>query len=183
MACTPATQLARVRFPVGTSFLGEVSSRFFSPVGQMSGGFRAHKDPECQLVVIIIFHIRFVKKNGYVNSLYGISRSCCLGCGPVLCWYLTLGGPPFPYVVKNVCIICENSAELCKHDTLWDYLCSGFPLPVCFLVWYVSYYIASKLSGYTITLKTSNSIVMKNSTSKIEIDRFFFVQVALPPER
>ena len=28
-ACAPVTQRARVRFPVGTGFLGEVFSRFF----------------------------------------------------------------------------------------------------------------------------------------------------------
>ena len=37
VACAPVTQEARVRSPVGTSFLGEV---FSSPVRQMSGGFR-----------------------------------------------------------------------------------------------------------------------------------------------
>ena len=39
VACAPVAQRARVRSPVGTSFLGEVSSKFF-PVRQMSGSFR-----------------------------------------------------------------------------------------------------------------------------------------------
>ena len=40
VACAPVMQRARVRSPVGTSFLGEVFSGFSSPVRQMSGSFR-----------------------------------------------------------------------------------------------------------------------------------------------
>ena len=40
VACAPVTQRARVRSPVGTSFLGEFFRDFFSPVRQMSGSFR-----------------------------------------------------------------------------------------------------------------------------------------------
>ena len=40
VACAPVTQRARVRSPVGTSFLGEVFRCFSSPVRQMSGSFR-----------------------------------------------------------------------------------------------------------------------------------------------
>ena len=38
-------QWARVRSPVGTSFLGEVFSGFFLPVTQMSGNFRPPRSP------------------------------------------------------------------------------------------------------------------------------------------
>ena len=40
VACALVTQRARVRSPVGTSFLGEVFRGFSSPVRQMSGSFR-----------------------------------------------------------------------------------------------------------------------------------------------
>ena len=40
VACAPVTQRARVRSPVGTSFLGGVFRSFSSPVRQMSGSFR-----------------------------------------------------------------------------------------------------------------------------------------------
>ena len=40
VACAPVTQRARVRSPVGTSFLGEVFRGFSSPVRQMLGSFR-----------------------------------------------------------------------------------------------------------------------------------------------
>ena len=39
VACVLVTQRARVRSPVGTSFLGEVFRGFYSPVRQMSGSF------------------------------------------------------------------------------------------------------------------------------------------------
>ena len=45
VACAPIMQWARVRSPVGTSFLGEVFSGFFSPVGQMSGRFGPPRSP------------------------------------------------------------------------------------------------------------------------------------------
>ena len=45
VACTHVTQRARVRFPVGTSFLGEVCRGFSSPVRQMSGSFRPPRSP------------------------------------------------------------------------------------------------------------------------------------------
>ena len=44
-ACTLVTQRARVRSPVGTSFLGEVFSGFSSPVRQMLGSFRPPRSP------------------------------------------------------------------------------------------------------------------------------------------
>ena len=40
VTCAPVSQRARVRSPVGISFLGEVFLVFFSPVRQMSGSFR-----------------------------------------------------------------------------------------------------------------------------------------------
>ena len=40
VTCAPVMQWARVRSPVGTSFLGEVFSAFSSPIRQMSGSFR-----------------------------------------------------------------------------------------------------------------------------------------------
>ena len=45
VACALITQRARVRSPVGTSFLGEVFSGFSSPVRQMSGSFRPPRFP------------------------------------------------------------------------------------------------------------------------------------------
>ena len=45
VACAPVTQRARVRFPVGTGFLGEVFSGFSSPVRQISGSFRPPRSP------------------------------------------------------------------------------------------------------------------------------------------
>ena len=45
VTCAPVTQRARVRSPVGTSFLGEVFSGFSSPVRQMSGSFRPPRSP------------------------------------------------------------------------------------------------------------------------------------------
>ena len=51
VACAPITQRARVRSPVGTSFLGEV---FSTPVRQTSGSFRPPKVPEYHSAIIII---------------------------------------------------------------------------------------------------------------------------------
>ena len=45
VACAPVAQRARVRSPVGTSFLGEVFRGFPSPVRQMSGSFRPQRSP------------------------------------------------------------------------------------------------------------------------------------------
>ena len=45
VACAPVTQRARVRSPVGTTFLGEVFRDFSSPVRQMSGRFRSPRSP------------------------------------------------------------------------------------------------------------------------------------------
>ena len=45
VGCAPVTQRARVRSPVGTSFLGEVFRGFSSPVRQMSGSFRPPRSP------------------------------------------------------------------------------------------------------------------------------------------
>ena len=64
-------------------------------------------------------------------------------------------------------IVCADSPEHCKLNALWDEheLGSGFPLQVCFQAWYMSYFIASELSGYTIGLK-STKIIMENVTRK-----------------
>ena len=40
VSCGPVTPWARIRSPVGTSFLGEIFWGFSSPVRQMSGSFR-----------------------------------------------------------------------------------------------------------------------------------------------
>ena len=45
VACAPLTKRARVRSPVGTSFLGEFFRGFSSPVRQMSGSFRPPRSP------------------------------------------------------------------------------------------------------------------------------------------
>ena len=45
VACALVTQRARVRSPVGTSFLGEVFRGFSSPVRQMSRSFRPTRSP------------------------------------------------------------------------------------------------------------------------------------------
>ena len=44
-ACAPVTQRARVRSPVGTSFLGEDFFGVFLTVRQMSGSFRPPMSP------------------------------------------------------------------------------------------------------------------------------------------
>ena len=45
VVCARVTQRARVRSPVGTSFLGEVFSGFSSPVRRISGSFRPTRSP------------------------------------------------------------------------------------------------------------------------------------------
>ena len=45
VACVPVSQRARVRSPVGTSFLVRFFRGFYSPVRQMSGSFRPPRSP------------------------------------------------------------------------------------------------------------------------------------------
>ena len=45
VACTPVTQWARVRYPVGRSFLGEVFSVFFSPQNKSLEALLPHDFP------------------------------------------------------------------------------------------------------------------------------------------
>ena len=54
VACALVTQRARVRFPVGTSFLGEVFSGFFLTCKTNVGKLSAPKVPEYHLTIIII---------------------------------------------------------------------------------------------------------------------------------
>ena len=53
------TQRARVRSPVGTSFLGEVFSEFFLTCKTNVRKLQAHKVPEYHLAIIII-HRHFI---------------------------------------------------------------------------------------------------------------------------
>ena len=53
VACAPVTQRARVRFPVGTSFLGEVFSGFFLTCKTCQEAL-GPKAPEYHLAIIII---------------------------------------------------------------------------------------------------------------------------------
>ena len=57
VACTPVTQRARVRYPVGTSFLGEFFFRFFLTFKTNVRKLWAHKVPEYHLAIIIIIFI------------------------------------------------------------------------------------------------------------------------------
>ena len=57
VACAALTQRARIRFPVGISFLGEVFRGFSSPVRQMSESFRPPWFPEYHLAIIITHHL------------------------------------------------------------------------------------------------------------------------------
>ena len=54
VACALVTQRARVRSPVGTSFLGEVFSGFFLTGKTNVGKLQAHKVPEYHLAAVII---------------------------------------------------------------------------------------------------------------------------------
>ena len=54
VAFASVTQRARVRFPVGTSFLGEIFPRFFFTYKTNVRKLYAHKFPEYHLTVIII---------------------------------------------------------------------------------------------------------------------------------
>ena len=59
VACVPVMQQARVRSPIGTSFLGEVFWGFSSPVRQISGSFWPPRPPNIiwpSLSPSIIFH-------------------------------------------------------------------------------------------------------------------------------
>ena len=57
VACALVTQRARVRFPVGKSFLGEVFSGFFLTCKSNVRELQAHKVPEYHLAIIIIIII------------------------------------------------------------------------------------------------------------------------------
>ena len=54
LACVPVMQRARVRSPVGTSFLGEVFLGFFLTCKSNVRKLQAHKVPEYHLAIIII---------------------------------------------------------------------------------------------------------------------------------
>ena len=82
VACAPFTQQARVRSPIGTSFVGEVFSVFNLTCKTNVKKLQAHNFPEYHLTVIIVIHIRLVRINGCVNGVYRFSYSCCLGGGP-----------------------------------------------------------------------------------------------------
>ena len=56
VACTPVTQRARIRSPVGTSFLGDVFSEFFLTCKTNVRKLYAHKVPEYHMANIIIHH-------------------------------------------------------------------------------------------------------------------------------
>ena len=85
VACAPVTQRARVRSPVGTSFLGEVFSGFSSPVRQMSGSFRPPRSPSIiwpSLSSSLIIHygrqwseMLTHPKTSNVHTYFGLERS------------------------------------------------------------------------------------------------------------
>ena len=54
VACAPVKQRARVRFPVGTGFLGEIFFGVFPHLQVMSGNFGPTRSPEYHLAAIII---------------------------------------------------------------------------------------------------------------------------------
>ena len=56
VACALVTQRARVRSPVGTSFLGEVFLGVFLTCKTNVRKLQAHKVPEYHLAIIIIHH-------------------------------------------------------------------------------------------------------------------------------
>ena len=59
VACAPAMQRARVRSPVGKTFLRDVFRGFSSPVRQISGSFRPPRSPNIiwpSLSSLIIHH-------------------------------------------------------------------------------------------------------------------------------
>ena len=83
VACALVTQRARVRSPVGTSFLDEVFfCGFSSPVRQMSGNFRPPRSPNIIWPSSSSFHLRLVGMAECVLGVYCLSCLCCLGCGP-----------------------------------------------------------------------------------------------------
>ena len=59
VACAFATQRARIRFPVGTSFMGEVFSGFFLTCKTNVRKLQAQKVPEHHLAIINI-HYHFI---------------------------------------------------------------------------------------------------------------------------
>ena len=124
VACALVTQWARVRFPVGTGFLGEFFffRSFSSPVRQMSGSFRPPKVPDYHLAVVIIIPYSLCCEPG-VSCL---SCLCCLGGGPGIGLIsLIRGGPPCPSVVKksmyviHSCISSADRSWLCKARAAW----------------------------------------------------------------
>ena len=103
VACAPVTQRARVRSPVGTNFLGEVFSGSFltckTNVRKLHKGprisFGRHNDPFTFILLdwigswmmLIVFHVRVESEKA-----------------PALSWSFIRGGPPYPCVVKKVCM-------------------------------------------------------------------------------
>ena len=68
VACAPVAQRARVRFPVGTSFLGEVFSGFFLTCKTNVRKLWAPKVPEFNLAIIIIIIIH----NHFITGAYDL---------------------------------------------------------------------------------------------------------------
>ena len=83
--------------------------RFFrslsSPVRQMSGSFRPTSFPNIIWPSWSSFqYLPCYRMYGFVNGVYRLSFSCCLGCGPGNGLIPHPGGPPCPCVVKKVCM-------------------------------------------------------------------------------
>ena len=79
VACAPVTQLARVRSPAGTRVLGEVFSGFFLNFKTIVRRLLAHKVPDYHLAVNHPFIFALLE---WMNGVYRVSCSCCLGGGP-----------------------------------------------------------------------------------------------------
>ena len=102
VACAPVTQRARVRSPVGKSFLGEVFSGCFSScVRLMSESFRPTMSQNIVWPSQSSFHIRPVRMNGCVYGVYRLICSSCLGGGPGIELIPHPGDPTCPCVVKK----------------------------------------------------------------------------------
>ena len=105
VACALVSQRARVRSPVGTSFLGEVFSGFFSHLSDICQEILGPQGPR----------ISFGRRNHHsIFALLGWLSVClvCIvfhvcavsGVAPALSWSLIREGPPCPCVVKKVCM-------------------------------------------------------------------------------
>ena len=102
VACAPVTQGARVRSPVGTTFLGGFFRGFSSSVRQTSGNFRPTSSLNNIWSSKSFFHIRPVRMNGCVDGVYRLSSLYCLGGGP--------GTELIPHPGKPSMCLCDHKS-------------------------------------------------------------------------